>query len=285
MTTKLSSLTRQIRVAPKTRPNLDDARAGRTLGLTREKVDAAKPAVEEELADLQELLYAAGTHALLVILQGMDTSGKDGTIKNVMDPVNPVGVHVNSFKVPTEIERGHDFLWRVHKVAPALGMIGIFNRSHYEDVLVVRVRNLAPKAVWSKRFRHMIEFERALAESNTIVLKFFLHISKKEQEERLLAREEEVEKAWKLSAGDWRERELWDDYKAAYVDAIARTSTTWAPWHVVPADKKWSRNHIVSTAIVDALRPFKAGWLASLEARGKAAMAELGAYREKQAGA
>jgi PPK2 family polyphosphate:nucleotide phosphotransferase len=280
MTSKLSHLTRQVRVAPRTRPNLADARAGRTLGLTREKVDAAKPALEAELADLQELLFAAGRHSLLVILQGMDTSGKDGTIKNVMDPVNPVGVHVNSFKVPTAIERGHDFLWRVHKVTPALGMIGIFNRSHYEDVLVVRVHNLVPAAVWRKRYRHMVEFERTLADSNTIVLKFFLHISKKEQEERLLAREEELEKAWKLAAGDWREREYWDDYKAAYVDAIAKTSTAFAPWHVIPADKKWARNHIVSTAIIDALRPHKGGWLEALEARGKAAKAELEAYRK-----
>jgi PPK2 family polyphosphate:nucleotide phosphotransferase len=276
---KLSPLTRHVLVTPGTRPDLDDARAGRTYGLTREKVDAAKEALEGELADLQELLYAAGRNSLLVILQGMDTSGKDGTIKNVMDPVNPVGVHVNGFKVPTEIERSHDFLWRIHKVTPALGMIGIFNRSHYEDVLVVRVHNIVPPAVWRKRYRHIVEFERALAESNTIVLKFFLHISKTEQEERLLEREQELEKAWKLAAGDWRERELWDDYIVAYRDAIAKTSTAFAPWNVIPADKKWSRNHIVSTVIVDALRPYRAEWMKALEVCGKAAMAELEAYR------
>ena len=281
MTAKLSATTKRLMVRPGERPNLAEARAGRTFGLTREAVDAARPALADELADLQELLYAAPIRSLLVILQGMDTSGKDGTIKSVMDPVNPIGVHVHGFKAPTERELRHDFLWRVHQVVPARGMIGIFNRSHYEDVLVARVHKLVPAAVWRKRFRHIVEFERMLVENGTILLKFMLHISKREQEERLLEREEEPEKAWKLSAGDWRDREHWEQYRVAYADAIQKTNTDLAPWYVVPADKKWARNHLISTAIVDALRPYRPQWRERLEAMGREAKAALAELRAK----
>jgi PPK2 family polyphosphate:nucleotide phosphotransferase len=265
-------------VEPGSRVRLAEHDPGTPRGLTRERADAARPQLAAEFAELQELLYAARTHALLVILQGMDTSGKDGTIKSVMDPVNPQGVRVRSFKVPTHEELAHDFLWRAHAATPELGMIGIFNRSHYEDVLVVRVHDLVPAATWRKRYRHINDFERLLSDSGTIVLKFFLHISREEQEERLLAREKEVEKAWKLSVGDWRERTFWDEYTKAYEDALSKTSTENAPWFIIPANKKWARNHVVLATVVEALRPHRAAWLDQLSAVGKKAAAELEAF-------
>jgi PPK2 family polyphosphate:nucleotide phosphotransferase len=274
--------TRKLRIAPRARVELEEAAAAKTFGLTKERVEAERPALAEELADLQELLFAAGRHSLLVILQGMDTSGKDGTVKSVMEPVNPVGVVVHSFKVPSEEELAHDFLWRVHEWTPRRGMIGIFNRSHYEDVTVVRVHRLVPPAVWRKRFRHINEFERTLVDAGTIVLKYFMHISRKEQEERLLAREQEVTKAWKLSAGDWREREHWDEYRAAYEEAITKTNTDHAPWHVVPSDKKWARNHLVLRSVVEGLRPYREEWVDVLEELGEEKKAELAAFREKR---
>lgn len=269
-----------LRVPAGSRVKLLDRNASQTYNLTREMVATALPDLRSELADLQELLYAAGTHSVLVILQGMDTSGKDGTIGNVMEPVNPIGVTVTPFKVPSKKELSHDFLWRVHRETPALGMLGIFNRSHYEDVLVVRVHGIAPPAVWRKRYRHIVEFERVLTDSNTILLKFFLHISKAEQEERLLAREADVNKAWKLAVGDWKEREHWRDYIRAYEDALSETSTEHAPWHVIPADRKWLRDHIVTRTLVETLRPYKKQWLAKLEQTGEVAKAELAAFRE-----
>ncbi len=268
-----------LRVPAGARVKLLDRNASQTFGLTREDVGAAHPDLRQELADLQELLYAAGTHSLLVVLQGMDTSGKDGTIRNVMEPVNPIGVTVTPFKVPTKKELSHDFLWRVHRETPPLGMVGIFNRSHYEDVLVVRVHEIVPPVVWRKRYRHIVEFERVLTDSNTILLKFFLHISKAEQEERLLEREADVGKAWKLAVGDWKEREHWRDYIRAYEDALSETSTDYAPWHVIPADRKWLRDHVVMRTIIETLRPYRKQWLAKLEKTGETAKAELGAFR------
>lgn len=271
---------KSIRVPANSRVKLLDRNAGQTFGLTRDVVAAALPDLRAELADLQELLYAASTHSVLVILQGMDTSGKDGTIRNVMEPVNPIGVTVTPFKVPTKKELSHDFLWRIHRETPPLGMLGIFNRSHYEDVLVVRVHGIVTPAVWRKRYRHIVEFERVLSESNTIVLKFFLHISKAEQEERLLSREADVNKAWKLAVGDWKEREHWREYIRAYEDALSETSTANAPWHVIPADRKWLRDHIVTRAIVEELRPYRKQWLAKLEKTGEVAKAELEQFRK-----
>jgi PPK2 family polyphosphate:nucleotide phosphotransferase len=244
--------------------------------------EAEFDALTTEIDDLQELLYGAGTHSLLVIMQGMDTSGKDGTVRKVFSKVSPLGSYVYSFKVPTEEELAHDFLWRVHRAIPRRGLIGIFNRSHYEDVLVVRVHGLVPEPVWRARYRMINDFEHLLASSNTIILKFFLHISKEEQEERLLAREQDVEKAWKLSAGDWREREHWDDYMAAYTEALERCSTAEAPWHIVPADRKWFRNYAVARTVVETLRPYAKDWLAYLGKVGAQRLEELRSYRAEQ---
>jgi PPK2 family polyphosphate:nucleotide phosphotransferase len=250
-----------------------------TGGLSKEEGVAAFQELSLELGAIQEDLYAAGSHAVLVVLQGMDTSGKDGTIRNVLKDVNPQGCHIASFKVPTETELAHDFLWRVHNKVPAKGMLGVFNRSHYEDVLVVRVHNLAPKSVWKERYEQINNFERLLSDTNTIVLKFFLHISKEEQEERLLEREQEVSKAWKLSAGDWRERTYWDDYQKAYEEALTRCNTEHAPWHIIPADRKWYRNLAVSEALVNALRPYRKTWHKTLEQMSQEKLAELASYR------
>lgn len=216
------------------------------------KQDARKETGEnlKRLQELQEMLYAQGERALLIILQGIDAGGKDGTIKHVMGAFNPQGVRVTSFKVPNEEELAHDFLWRIHKATPRRGMIAIFNRSHYEDVLVVRVRNLAPKAVWSKRYRHINEFERILAESGVAIVKFFLCISKEEQARRLRERQELPEKQWKFSPGDLEDRKAWDRYMEAYEEALTRCNTRYAPWYVIPADRKWYRNLAVSEVLV-----------------------------------
>ncbi len=208
----------------------------------------------DELKLLQERMYAEKKHAILMILQGMDTCGKDGTVKHVFNGVNPQGIRIANFKVPTEEELAHDFLWRVHQQTPAKGEIVIFNRSQYEDVLIVRVHELAPEKVWSKRFGHINDFERELADEGTTILKFFLNISKKEQTERLLDRLDETDKQWKFNPDDLKERKLWDDYINAYEDAISMTSTEWAPWYIVPADHKWYRNLVVAKVLVDTLK-------------------------------
>jgi PPK2 family polyphosphate:nucleotide phosphotransferase len=249
-------------------------------GLTREEGEARLAELAAELGELQDLLYAAQTHAALIVLQGLDTSGKDGTIRHVFREVNPVGCRVVSFKVPTQIDLAHDFLWRVHKQAPGRGDFTVFNRSHYEDVLVVRVHDLVPEEVWRKRYDHIKAFEQLLVDGRTIIAKFYLHISKEEQEKRLLERERDVTKAWKLAAGDWEERRSWDKYIEAYDDAISACATADAPWYVVPADRKWFRNLAIAEAIVDLLRPHKDSWLQELETRGEA---ELKAIRETRA--
>lgn len=213
--------------------------------------------LNEKLQELQELLYAEGKHKILVVLQAMDTGGKDGAIRRVFDGVNPQGVKVASFKVPTAEEMAHDYLWRVHKVVPANGEMVIFNRSHYEDVLVVRVHNYVPKEVWSKRYEQINAFEKLLAENGTTILKFFLHISKDEQKERLQARLDDPTKHWKFSLGDLGERKLWDDYQSAYEDALIKTSTEYAPWYVVPANRKWYRDLVISKVLVETLESLK----------------------------
>jgi len=270
------------RVAPGSKVDLAAIDPRSNGNLERAVAEAEFDALTTEIDDLQELLYGAGTHSLLVIMQGMDTSGKDGTVRKVFSKVSPLGSYVYSFKVPTEEELAHDFLWRVHRAIPRRGLIGIFNRSHYEDVLVVRVHGLVPEPVWRARYRMINDFEHLLASSNTIILKFFLHISKEEQEERLLAREQDVEKAWKLSAGDWREREHWDDYMAAYTEALERCSTAEAPWHIVPADRKWFRNYAVARTVVETLRPYAKDWLAYLGKVGAQRLEELRSYRAEQ---
>jgi PPK2 family polyphosphate:nucleotide phosphotransferase len=209
--------------------------------------------LNQRLETLQELLYAEHKHKVLIVLQGMDTAGKDGTIRHVFEGVNPQGVRVAGFKKPTPEELDHDYLWRVHKQTPGRGEIVIFNRSHYEDVLVVRVHNLVPQEVWSERYKHINDFERLLADEGTTILKFFLHINLDEQRERLQARLDEPAKHWKFNPADLEERELWPEYTAAYEDMLNKTSTEWAPWIIVPANRKWYRNLVVGTAIVEAL--------------------------------
>ncbi len=212
--------------------------------------------LNRRLEALQELLYAEGRRKVLVVLQAMDTGGKDGTIRHVFDGTNPQGVKVASFKKPTERELAHDYLWRVHRHTPRRGQITVFNRSHYEDVLVVRVRELVPEAIWSRRYRHIADFERLLADEGTTILKFFLHISKDEQKKRLEARLETPEKNWKFSHADLAERKLWSDYFEAYDAALTNTSTDWAPWYAIPADRKWYRNLVISQILVETLEGF-----------------------------
>lgn len=217
----------------------------------------ALEALNRELESLQELLYAEHRHPVLIVLQGMDTSGKDGTIRHVFEGVNPQGVRVANFKVPTPIELDHDYLWRVHAQMPARGEMVIFNRSHYEDVLVVRVHDLVPKEVWSRRYEQINHFERLLAEEGTIILKFFLHISPEEQKRRLQARLDDPTKQWKFRLGDLKERKLWADYIKAYEEALSKTSTDWAPWYVVPSDRKWFRNLVIASTIAARLQSLK----------------------------
>lgn len=226
--------------------------------------DTGKFAAKEDAADateknlkrlskLQELLYAQQKHAVLIVLQAMDTGGKDGAISHVFGGVNPQGCVVTSFKEPTPLELRHDFLWRIHKAAPPKGMIGIFNRSHYESVLVERVHSLVPKKVWSRRYERINEFEKLLADEGTTIIKFFLHISKDEQKRRLQARLDDKKRHWKFSVADLAERKLWDDYQEAYEDALRKCSTPDAPWYIVPSDHKWFRNWVLSDTIARTL--------------------------------
>lgn len=210
--------------------------------------------LNNRLESLQELLYAEDKHRLLIVLQAMDTGGKDGVIRHVFEGVNPQGVKVANFKQPSKRELAHDYLWRVHQHTPGRGEIVIFNRSHYEDVLVVRVHSLVPKEVWQRRYDHINAFERMLADEGTTILKFFLYISKEEQRERLQARLDEPDKRWKFSLGDLDERALWNDYIEAYEDVLTKTSTEWAPWYLVPADRKWYRNLVIASTMVSTLQ-------------------------------
>lgn len=214
---------------------------------------AENAAIQKRLANLQELLYAGHQWKLLIVLQGMDTSGKDGTIGHVMAGFNPVGTRVVSFKKPSPEEVDHDYLWRVHRQTPGNGEAVVFNRSHYEDVLIVRVHGLVPKSRWKKRYDQIKAFEQMLHDEGTVILKFFLHISKEEQRARLQARIEDPTKRWKFQHSDIDERKLWKDYQRAYEDALSKTSTEWAPWYVVPANQKWYRNYVVGSTIVEAL--------------------------------
>jgi PPK2 family polyphosphate:nucleotide phosphotransferase len=219
----------------------------------KDEVHDQLKANRKRLRELQEVLYAEHQRALLIVLQAMDAGGKDSTIRHVMRGVNPQGVRVTSFKVPTAEELAHDFLWRIHQHTPGKGMIGIFNRSHYEDVLVVRVEDLVPKNVWKARYDHINAFERLLADSGVVIRKFFLHISKDEQKERFQDRLDRPDKHWKFSRGDLGVRAKWDQYMAAYEDAITHCHTDYAPWHIVPANKKWYRNLVISTVLVETL--------------------------------
>ncbi|NIA24860.1 MAG: polyphosphate kinase 2 family protein [Gammaproteobacteria bacterium] len=243
------------RVEPETAVRLSDRDPADATAFAGGKNAGRKKAeaLNRRLEKLQELLYAEGKHRLLVVLQAMDTGGKDGTIQHVFDGTNPQGVKVASFKKPTPQELAHDYLWRVHPHTPGNGEIVIFNRSHYEDVLVVRVHNLVPPDIWSRRYDQINAFEKRLADEGTTILKFFLHISKEEQRRRLQARLDEPTKHWKFSRNDLAERKRWDAYTEAYEAVLSKTSTLWAPWYVVPADRKWYRNLVVSEVLVDTL--------------------------------
>ncbi len=243
------------RVKPGTRVDLgawDPDDKGDFAGGKSEGKDALKP-LRDRLADLQEVLYAEHKHKLLIVLQAMDTGGKDGTIRKVFREVNPQGVHVQGFKVPTAQELAHDYLWRVHAHTPGSGEIAIFNRSHYEDVLVVRVHELVPPEVWGRRYEHINAFEKLLADEGTTILKFYLHINLDEQKARLQARLDDPDKHWKFSVGDLAERARWPEYVRAYEDVLSKTSTEWAPWYIVPANRKWYRNLVVASTIIETL--------------------------------
>ena len=248
---------KKLMVKPGKDVNLADHDPDDTHGLTKAMADRQLEKHRVKLDQLQELLYAGKQHALLIVLQAMDAGGKDGTIRHVMAGVNPQSCHVASFKAPTDLELGHDFLWRVHKVVPIKGTIGIFNRSHYEDVLIARVHKLVPKSVWSKRYAHINDFERLLADSDVKILKFFLHISKDEQLRRFQSRLSDPAKNWKLSMPDFSEREHWDEYMEAYEDALTKCSTKHAPWYVIPSNQKWFRNYAISCIAIEALERMK----------------------------
>ncbi len=271
-----------IRVEPGKKCNLAKIETRYSGDLERATAEAQLEELTNELSDLQEMLYAADTHSVLVVLQGMDTSGKDGTIRKVFSKIEILGARMADFKTPSSLELAHDFLWRVHYRAPRRGDIVVFNRSHYEDVLIARVRNLVPESVWSKRYRHINDFERLLADHNTIILKFFLHISKDEQKKRLLEREQDISKAWKLAPGDWYERPYWDDYMQAYEDALRECSTEYAPWYVIPADRKWFRNLAVAETLVTTLRAYVPQWEHVLAQMSAERLSELEQIAERK---
>lgn len=253
-----------------------DATVTKEVGLA--ELDKLGKRIEE----LQELLFAARQTALLIVLQGRDTSGKDGAIRRLSGFVNVQSTRVVPFKVPTPVDLAHDFLWRVHPHTPGKGEITIFNRSHYEDVLAVRVHKILPEETWRRRYDHINNFESLLTDADTIVLKFFLNITKEEQEKRLRAREADPDKAWKLSLGDWKERELWDDYTEAFEDAMEECSPKEAPWHIVPGNKKWFRDLAIAEAVVETLEPYANEWKKTLEESGRKVEAEIEAYRATQ---
>ena len=243
----------QFRVRPGSRVDLGDIDPSDTHGRAKADSKAQLEAGLERLGGLQDRLWAEAKHAVLIVLQGIDASGKDGTISHVMSAFNPQGCTVSSFKVPTEVERAHDYLWRVHQRTPARGEIGVFNRSHYEDVLVVRVHDLVPKKIWSRRYEQINAFEETVAAGGTRIVKFFLHIDRDEQRRRLQARLDDPTKRWKFRMGDLTERKLWNRYVAAYEDALSRCSTETAPWYVIPANHNWFRNLAVTEIVADTI--------------------------------
>ncbi|MGQ0766647.1 MAG: PPK2 family polyphosphate kinase [Gemmatimonadota bacterium] len=261
-------------VSQRRAPRLADADARPPRSLPRgDELRGLLAGEQEKLSELQSVFYADRRFALLVVLQGRDASGKDGTIRHVFGACNPLGVQVTGFRAPTDLELAHDYLWRVHQAVPPRGMIGIFNRSHYEDVLVVRVRNLVGKSIWSGRYDEINAFEQHLSRNNVVILKFFLHISREEQREQLLERLTDPTKNWKFRAGDLEDRALWNDYTRAYREALVRCSTPHAPWYVVPADNKTARNYLVIRVINETI--------ASLGCRYPRAGREILALRAK----
>jgi len=251
------NFTKKLMVQPGTKVKLPDFDPSETFGYSDDKKTQAKQAkILTRLDDLQYLFYAVKDRALLIVLQGMDTAGKDGTIRHVMSSMSPQGCRVTSFKSPTPDELAHDFLWRIHWAIPERGFIEIFNRSHYEDVLVVRVHKLVPKKVWKARYDEINEFEKLLVQNEIHIVKFFLHISKDEQTKRLQERLTDPAKSWKISVADFAERKYWDDYVSAYEEALSRCSTEWAPWFIIPANHKWFRNFAVSKILMETFESF-----------------------------
>jgi PPK2 family polyphosphate:nucleotide phosphotransferase len=261
----------RYRIDPNASVNLDDFETYYSGEIKKKEGKARLKEHNKTLRDLQELLYAEGKRKVLVILQGIDTSGKDSTIEHVFGDVNPQGTKVTNFKVPSKKELAHDYLWRVHQHTPGNGEIVIFNRSHYEDVLVVRVHELVPKEVWGKRYEHINAFEKLLADEGTTIMKFFLNVSKKEQAERFLARLDRPYKRWKFNPGDLEERKYWDNYKAAYEDMLSLTSKPWAPWYVIPSDRKWYRNLVIASIIEQTIK--------NLDMKYPAEVEDIDAYR------
>lgn len=256
--TVLVRLTDKLIVKPGTQVRLKTLPTDTTPGIKgKPDVEAILRKTAEKMAVLQYLMFAESKRALLIVLQAMDTGGKDGSIKHVMTGLNPAGVRVTSFKVPSAEEMSHDFLWRIHHAVPPKGDFGIFNRSQYEDVIVVRVHDLVPRSVWKARYDQINAFEQHLTLNGVTILKFFLHISKDEQKRRIQARMDDPERRWKLSPADFKERDFWDDYQQAYEDALIRCSTPWAPWYIIPADKKWFRNLAVAQIMLETLESLK----------------------------
>jgi len=247
-------------VTPGAKISLTDYKTDDTADYKKADAIAELEELRADLNTLQQLLYAEGNHGLLVVLQGMDTSGKDGVCRRVASAFNPQGVQITSFKVPTSEELSHDFLWRIHKAAPRRGMIGIFNRSQYEDVLVVRVESLVPERVWKQRYELINDFEEALHDTGITVVKFFLHLSKDEQKARLEDRLTDPTECWKFNVADLKTRAKWDEYVSAYEDVLNKCSTKRAPWYIVPADKKWFRDLLVSRILKEKLTALELEW-------------------------
>lgn len=229
-------------------------------GLEKDATRKQTEKYTERIAELQELLYANSQHAVLLVFQGTDAAGKDGAIRHLLESVNPAGVDVTNFRAPSAEERAHDFLWRVHRAVPAYGRIGVFNRSHYEAVLAERVLGIVPRKVWSQRYAQIVDWERMLAANRVVVLKFFLHISRREQAERIRERIEDPTKHWKFSPDDLKARRRWHDYVRAYEDMLAQTSHPAARWHLVPADRHWYRDYVVAKAVAGAMEALRMQW-------------------------
>jgi PPK2 family polyphosphate:nucleotide phosphotransferase len=247
----------KLRARPGAKFKLSKCDPGDTLGVSKSHAAKAMAGHVSKLAALHDLLYAENKRSLLIVLQGMDAAGKDGTIRHVMSGVNPQGCAVTSFKQPSSRELAHDFLWRIHAAVPEKGEIGIFNRSQYEDVLIARVHNLVPREIWKRRYAEINAFEKILSANNVHILKFFLHMSNEEQEKRFQARLSDPSKNWKASAADFSERKFWNDYQAAYEEAISKCTTKDSPWYVIPADHKWFRNFAVAEIVIRTLDSFR----------------------------
>ncbi|MBI5831009.1 MAG: polyphosphate kinase 2 family protein [Armatimonadetes bacterium] len=271
-------------VTESTKLDLRDVDTSPPDGLDKEGAREETAKLHQRLAELQELMYGASTHSLLVVLQGMDAGGKDGAINKLSEGLNTQGTSVVSFKVPSTVEAAHDFLWRVHRETPGKGQVTIFNRSHYEEVGIVRVHKLVPEKVWRARYDQINAFEDLLADNRTVIAKFWLHISPDEQKQRLLDREQDPTKAWKLNPGDWEERQLWDEYQAAYSEAIGRCASEKAPWYIVPADAKWFRDLALAHTLVKLMEPLADDWQEALDEVGTAQRVALAAWRKEHGG-